>query len=133
MVCLHIKIGDLKFTSIETKSYKAIPRNVYSQAKRARGKSLKMIKVKLGTVYDIKVTIFDLDKNSASDLQKEILKSEVDVEFYDTYSKSYKIQNCYCQDAELAISRSFKNDSEILYEPLQLNITANQAASWVVV
>lgn len=130
---MHIKIGDLVFTNIERKNYKVIPRNVYAQAKRTRGKSLKMIKVRLGTVYDIKVTIFDLDKNNASDLQKEILKPEIDIEFYDTYSKEYKTQNCYCQDAELAIKRSFKDDTNILYEPLQLNITANQAADWVVV
>lgn len=130
---LYIKLDELTFTSIEEKSYKAMPKNVYAQAKRVKSSSLKMVKVRLGTVYEIHVTIFNLNKNSASDLIKVILKPEINVEFYDTYSKSYKILNCYCQDVENTIKRAFKNDQEILYEPLSLKLVANEAASWVVV
>lgn len=130
---MYIKLDELTFTSIEEKSYKAMPKNVYAQAKRVKSSSLKMVKVRLGTVYEIHVTILNLNKNSASDLIKVILKPEINVEFYDTYSKSYKILSCYCQDVENTIKRAFKNDQEILYEPLLLKLVANEAASWVVV
>ena len=66
VVHLYIKINDLLISDnmISPKSYSATPKNVYSKAERSRGKSLKMIKVLIGSVYEIKVTLncMKLDK-----------------------------------------------------------------------
>lgn len=126
---MHIKI-DGNFYNILEGTLVPIPRNIYSQAKRVKNYTLKMIKVKLGTVYDIKVTIFGLNKETASQLQQSILKPEFDVEFYDTYSKSNKTLSFYAPDTELLIKRGYKDD--VVYDDVPLTLTANEAADWVV-
>lgn len=128
---MHIKIDGNNYIILED-SYTAIPRNVYSQAKRVKGPSLQMVKVILGTVYDIEVSIIDLNKDTASQLQKSILKTGFDVEFYDTDSKAYKTQNCYAPDTKLKIKRTSSDMSKIYYDVVELVLTANQAADWVV-
>ena len=59
VVLLYIKIDDLYIPdyAIVPKSYSATPKNVYSKAERSRGPSLRMVKVLLGAVYEIKFTL----------------------------------------------------------------------------
>ena len=132
---MHIKLDDLNIEDkmILKESYSATPKNVYSKAERSKGPSLKMIKVWLGAVYEIKFTLnhLKLNKDFVSSLRQKIMKSEINVEFYDDYSKSYKTQNCYCQDTEAKIRLFKDNDNKIYYEDISLVFTANQAADWI--
>lgn len=132
---MHIKLDDLNIEGkmILKDSYSATPKNVYSKAERSKGKSLKMIKVLLGSVYEIKFTLdhIKLTKEFVSNLRKKIMKSEINVEFYDDYSKEYKIQNCYCQDTETKIRFMKKDDSKIFYNDIDLIFIANQSADWI--
>ncbi len=130
---MYIKLDDLLITEnmILPKSYSATPKNVYSKAERSRGKSLKMIKVLLGSVYEIKFTLdhMKLRKDFVSQLRQTIMKPEINVEFYDDYSSSQKVQNCYCQDTEMKL-RLIRGD-DFRYEDIALVFTANQAANWI--
>lgn len=130
---MYIKLDNLVISKnmILPNSYSATPKNVYSKAERSRGKSLKMIKVLLGSVYEIKVTLdhMKLRKDFVSQLRQTIMKPEINVEFYDDYSSSQKVQNCYCQDTEMKL-RLIRGD-DFRYEDISLVFTANQAANWI--
>lgn len=130
---MYIKIDDLYIPdyAIVPKSYSATPKNVYSKAERSRGPSLRMVKVLLGAVYEIKFTLNNkkLSKEFVSSLRKKIMKPEINVEFYDEYSSSQKIQNCYCQDTEMKI-RLIRGDN-LKYDDIALVFTANQSADWI--
>ena len=130
---MYIKLNDLLISDnmISPKSYSATPKNVYSKADRSRGKSLKMIKVLLGSVYEIKVTLncMKLDKNFISQLRQEIMKPEINVDFWDDYSLSQKVQNCYCQDTQIKL-RLIRGEN-LRYEDIPLIFIANQAANWI--
>ncbi len=130
---MHIKLDDLLIPDnmILPKSYSDTPKNVYSKAERSRGKSLKMIKVLLGSVYEIKFTLNNkkLTKDFVSALRKKVMKPEINVEFYDHYSSSRKTQNCYCQDTEIKL-RLIRGD-DFRYEDIALVFTANQSADWI--
>lgn len=130
---MHIKLDELLISEemILKDTYDATPKNVYEKAKRSHGKSLKMIKVFLGTVYEIEFSLnhMKMNKEFVSSLRKKILQPEIDVEFYDDCSKSYKIQNCYCQDAKMK-KRFFRGD-RIYYEDIPLIFVANQSANWI--
>ena len=132
---MYIKLDDLTIPDnmILKDTYIATPKNVYKSAKRSQGKSLKMIKVLLGAVYEIKFTLnhMKMTKEFVSELRKVIMRPEINVEFYDDYSASYKIQNCYCQDTEAKIKVSKQNDSKILYNNIPLVFTSNQSADWI--
>lgn len=131
---MYIKLDDLVITGNMTnpKSYDATPKNVYKSAKRSQGKSLKMIKVLLGTVYEIQFTLNHLKirKEFVSQLRRIIMKPEINVEFYDDYSLSYKILNCYCQDTEMK-KRLIRANDELFYEDISLVFVANQSADWI--
>lgn len=130
---MYIKIDDLYIpdNAIVPKSYSATPKNVYSKAERSRGPSLKMVKVLLGAVYEIKFTLNNkkLSKEFVSSLRQKIMKPEINVEFYDEYSSSQKVQNCYCQDTEMKI-RLIRGDN-LKYDDIALVFTANQSADWI--
>ncbi len=130
---MYIKLDDLLIPEnmILPKTYSDTPKNVYSKAQRSRSKSLKMIKVLLGSVYEIKFTLNNkkLTKDFVSKLRKEVMKPEINVEFYDHYSSSQKIQNCYCQDTEMKI-RLIRGDN-LKYDDIALVFTANQSADWI--
>lgn len=130
---MYIKIDDLYIpdNAIVPKSYAATPKNVYSKAERSRGPSLKMVKVLLGAVYEIKFTLNGkkLTKEFVSSLRKKIMKPEINIEFYDEYSLSQKTQNCYCQDTEMKI-RLIRGEN-LKYDDIPLVFTANQSADWV--
>ncbi len=130
---MYIKIDDLYIpdNAIVPKSYSATPKNVYSKAERSRGSSLRMVKVLLGAVYEIKFTLSNkkLSKEFVSSLRQKIMKPEINVEFYDEYSSSQKVQNCYCQDTEMKI-RLIRGDN-LKYDDIALVFTANQSADWI--
>ncbi len=130
---MYIKLDDLLIPDnmIVPKTYSATPKNVYSKAERSRGKSLKMIKVLLGSVYEIKVTLNNkkLRKDFVSQLRKIVMKPEISVDFFDDYSLSQKIQNCYCQDTEIKL-RLIRGD-DFRYEDISLIFIANQSANWI--
>lgn len=130
---MYIKIDDLYIpdNAIVPKSYSATPKNVYSKAERSRGTSLRMVKVLLGAVYEIKFTLSNkkLSKEFVSSLRQRIMKPEINVEFYDEYSSSQKVQNCYCQDTEMKI-RLIRGDN-LKYDDIALVFTANQSADWI--
>ncbi len=130
---MYIKLDELLIPDnmIITKNYSATPKNVYSKAERSRGNSLKMIKVLLGSVYEIKVTLnhMKLDKTFVSQLRQEIMKPEINVDFFDDYSLSQKVQSCYCQDTEIKF-RLIRGDN-FRYEDISLVFIANQAANWI--
>lgn len=132
---MYIKLDDLTIIDnmILKNTYSATPKNVYKSAKRSQGKSLKMIKVLLGAVYEIKFKLnhMKITKEFASQLRQIIMKPEINVEFYDDYSASYKIQNFYCQDTEGKIRFTKKNDTKIYYDDIELVFTANQSADWI--
>lgn len=130
---MHIKLDDLLITDnmIVAKTYSATPKNIYSKAERSRGRSLKMIKVLLGSVYEIKVTLdhMKLRKEFVSQLRQIIMKPEIRVNFFDDYSQSQKVQNCYCQDTEIKL-RLIRGDN-FRYEDIALVFIANQSADWI--
>lgn len=130
---MYIKLDDLLIPDnmIVPKTYSATPKNVYSKAERSRGTSLKMIKVLLGSVYEIKVTLdhMKLRKDFVSQLRQIIMKPEITVNFFDDYSQSQKVQNCYCQDTEIKL-RLIRGDN-FRYEDIALVFIANQSADWI--
>lgn len=130
---MYIKLDDLLITDnmILPNTYDATPKNIYEKAKRSRGKSLKMIKVFLGSVYEIEFSLnhMKLTKDFVSKLRNKILQPEINVEFYDDCSESYKIQNCYCQDTKM--KKRFFRGEKIYYEDIPLIFVANQSADWL--
>lgn len=120
---LHIKMNNLTITNILENSYKATLENVYSQAKRAN--SLKMIKVLIGQVYTVSVTVYDVKSPQMQQIQKLALLSEINVEFYDEDSRTYIIQNMYCKPINKQVKRELKN-GEMFYEKVTLEFVGNE-------
>lgn len=130
---MYIKLDDLLIPEnmILPETYSATPKNVYSKAERSKGKSLKMIKVLLGAVYEINFSLnkMKLTKEFMNQLRQKVMKPEINVEFYDDYSASYKIQNCYCQDTDFKV-RLIRGEL-IKYTDTTLAFVANQSADWI--
>lgn len=119
---MHIKMNDLKITNIEKNGYKAVEENVYAQAKRAN--SLKMIKILLGQIYTISVTLINVTSTQMRQIQMTGLLPEINVEFYDENSGSYITQNMYCKTinkiATLEIPEGF------IYDKITLEFVGNE-------
>lgn len=128
---MYIKIDGETYKILEN-TYKATPKNIYSQAKRVKSPSLIMVKTLLGTVYEIQATIMNLNKETGNKLKKILIKSAFDVEFYDDYSNAYKTQSFYAPDTEMQIKRINEALDKIIYDDVNIVLTANQAANWVV-
>lgn len=124
---LHIKIDNTTF-QIEKDGYDITYEPVYAQAERTT--SLDMVKVKLGNIPTIKVMIMPQTETNTSLLIKGLLKSDVPVEFWDTYSMSYKTLTFQSKNATTAIARVTANTK--LFKPYDLNLVATKKADWVV-
>lgn len=122
VVLLHIKMNDLKLTNIKEDGYSATLENVYSQAKRTN--TLKMVKVLIGQVYTVSVTLFNIKSSVMSDIQTIALDPEITVEFYDEKKKKYITQNMYCKTVQKTVKRELKN-GEMFYDEVTLEFVAN--------
>lgn len=129
MELLHIKINETIYTNILEDTYSAYPENVYHQAKRTD--ALNMIKVWAGAVYNINFSLLDLSKDNMTRLYKDLMKPNINIEFYDEYSGSYKMQDCYCKTPKPVIKRMAIDNTWILHDVLKLEFTANQKADWI--
>lgn len=121
---MHIKMNELVITNIKEKSFNAILENVYSQAKRTN--TLKMVKVLLGQVYNVKVTLYHVTSNQMRNIQNIALNSEIIVEFYDERKGKYITQNMYCKTIDKPVKREL-SDGTMYYEEINLEFIGNEA------
>lgn len=123
---MHIKIDDFVITGdkILKDGYKVKLENTYSQAKRTN--TLKMIKILIGKVYTVSVTLKDLTTDEMKQIQKIALNPDIMVEFYDdSYAEGYVTQSMYCTTLDKTTSRILKN-GKFLYGDLTLQFIGNQ-------
>lgn len=123
---MHIKMDELLITNIKENGYNAVLENVYSQAKRTN--TLKMIKVLLGQVYNVKVILVDVTSNQMRNIQNKALNSEIMVEFYDERTGEYITQNMYCKTIDKPVKRELA-DGTMYYDEVTLEFTGNEAVS----
>ena len=119
---LHIKMNNLTLTNIQKDGYKATLENVYSQAKRTN--TLKMVKVLIGQVYTLSVTLIDVQSPLMQQIQQIALLPEITVEFYDENTRKYITQNMYCTTVKKTVKRQI-NDNTMLYDTVTLDFVAN--------
>lgn len=119
---MHIKMNNLTLTNIQKDGYKATLENVYSQAKRTN--TLKMVKVLIGQVYTLSVTLIDVQSPLMQQIQQIALLPEITVEFYDENTREYITQNMYCTTVKKTVKRQI-NDNTMLYDTVTLDFVAN--------
>ena len=119
---MHIKMNNLTLTNIQKDGYKATLENVYSQAKRTN--TLKMVKVLIGQVYTLSVTLIDVQSPLMQQIQQIALLPEITVEFYDENTRKYITQNMYCTTVKKTVKRQI-NDNTMLYDTVTLDFVAN--------
>lgn len=116
-------MNDLTITNIKEGGFKAVLENVYSQAKRTN--TLKMVKVLIGQVYTLSVTLFYVKSSQMQQIQKLALLPEINVEFYDEDTKRYITQNMYCKTVDKTVKRELKN-GEMFYEEVTIEFVGNE-------
>lgn len=123
---LHIKMNDfiIPAEKILKEGYNVALENTYAQAKRTN--TLQMVKILIGKVYTLSVTLHNITTDEMKQIQKIALQPEINVEFYDdSYAEDYVTQNMYCTTVTRNAIREFK-DGKILYKDFTLKFRGNQ-------
>lgn len=120
---MHIKLNDLTLNNISKDGFTAKLENVYSQAKRTN--TLKMVKVLIGQIFTVSVTLHNVTSDMMRRIQTIALLPEISVEFYDEEKSGYRTENMYCETINKTVTRELKNGT-MFYKEVTLNFIGNE-------
>lgn len=109
---------------IKKEGYSVKLENTYSQAKRTN--TLLMVKILIGKVYTLNVTLINITSDEIRQIQRKALNPNIQVEFFDDqYVGDYVTQDMYCTTVDATASTQRK-DGKIIYDEITLEFIANQ-------